>query len=1194
MKKWLAIFLAILVAFAVIIPAAADDPTPTAAPTSAPPSTIHVSIEINSYYGSGVDSGHVQCTTIEGGFYDVTTTTPVTFDTWSFTCLGQVTLTEGYTIWSIPGGSQGGDVSQGGLRAVLALLSGTIYYDSYYQDNSNTTGDADWNGPYLLGNGSATSYQLPGNVAIFGGYGRIQTPSPDAGVELTPYFYIHASVKAPCGQDYQKVSTVDQGTIAATAENGVGPESLTVGAEYELTVWGGPWNDGTTDRHDTAVKINSEDWTTLSDWATNWLGPQCTQGDPLDPTKTTVLFTAWETDPSMPYDWSIRVNDITGQFADNTGGMNYELDQVQAKVATNCSDQYLAGAAIGSGTIPANSEAGILALATDGNTTTTRDTTVGGINVPVTDTIGPGSWIKIITSGGPWQAGSGGPGRYDVAMKNPDATWSELTGDAATACSTQSGNYVTAYVQIPINTGIYLRVNDATGSFSDNTGSMSYAIYATTYSPVPPTGCAETFKLGSLLKVVTVPATSQSGMSVGNLSSNDTDVTGSTGGQVDLRYYAIETSGIWYNGSTPETWGGIASDNSTTTPPASSAWSNLQTAPGVVCAVPLDPVGHIRVYLPLNLIVNYWLRVQEVGTAPNWADNSGSLTFSIYEASQLKTPEYTTGTMPDATGCDSTYTKGAASSTIHIYSNNDAGVTLPDFTSGHIYAIETTLGPWSNNGTNSYEVAISVDNGASWTNLVAYASALCAESPDGNHLLVFFQALAGRTYKLRVYDPGNVYSDNTGSIGIILYDNVTSTVNPWGSCSGNYILSQITVANTTIPTTGISILTGLAGPPVTIGDIQPGKTYAIEISNGSWWYQTTLPGTHYYASQISKDNGSYWDSFGPSLTWATCVVQTNQSTVTDQKIYRVYFTAGTSSYQMRISAADLDAAVSGNLNYILYSTVPSNTQTPVTNPVTTVPPIVPPAWDIACYESFLRPSGLFEDVNFQLPSISFGTLGTITFPNIPLPLPAIDSWISYLEWSVRSFFAWCPDDTAALGAIPTTLAGYEPFGTINDTVVIFKTLENNVTALQSSGGEGQNFAPYSVVFGAGGGQGSGGWQGILPVLGTDSPWLGGKLKWGNGSDTGGASGGESPITALPAVPSAPGISSTSQAYDDYCQTIMLPHLGASASVGLCGALTLAKTAPLIWVLIQLLSDVGSIMLFIQYIQRKWIDAGASG
>ena len=57
---------------------------------------------------------------------------------------------------------------------------------------------------------------------------------------------------------------------------------------------------------------------------------------------------------------------------------------------------------------------------------------------------------------------------------------------------------------------------------------------------------------------------------------------------------------------------------------------------------------------------------------------------------------------------------------------------------------------------------------------------------------------------------------------------------------------------------------------------------------------------------------------------------------------------------------------------------------------------------------------------------------------------------------------------------------------------------------------------------------------------------------------------------------------------------MAPHVGQNTSTGECAALALAKTAPLVWVLLQLLSDAGAIFTFVIYIQKKWVDAGAAG
>jgi hypothetical protein len=1159
LKKWLALPLVLMLAFTLVAPVAADDPTPT--PTIDP--TLNMVVTVNVYAaGEQSASGSIQCSTIEGNLYTYTQAKDSfesgTFYTKGFTCLGDVTI----------GSSWNNNIQAEQSVAnvyISVLYPGTVYYDADVHTGGTwrTASGVYERGSGIVGTGSYVGSMGTAGATLVHGGTALGIPGPFADYSDHPnetYIYAHDTLKAPCMHDLEKVATIVNGSISATNESGVG-QTLDVGSQYELIVSGGPWHSSpsdSTNRYAAAVKVDSLDWTSLADYFYS-NSAQCSEGDPLDPTKTIIVFTA------VSADWAIRVADAAGQFGDNSGGLDYELDRVRIKVDITCASQYLTGNVIGSGSIPATAANGVQVL-----------------SKPVR----PGSWVQIVTSGGPWQTSTGGAARYDVAVKNPDASWSPLENDSYSACFTTSTNYITAYVQVPTNDGLYLRVND-TGSFTDNSGAMGYTVYAATYSPISPAGCAETYQLGTLIKTVTVPATLSGGVSVGKLSSGDTDVTGTGGGEADLRYYAIETSGLWYNGSTPETWGGIASNDSTTTPPAGGAFENLQTAPGVTCAVPLDPVGHIRVYLPLSLIHNYWLRAQPVGTVANWQGNSGTLTFSIYEAANMQTSGYTPGPMPGATVCDSSFTKGAAGPTATLQGNDESGIHLNDlgtaWVPGRIYAVETTAGPWSNSGVSSYEVAISDNNGASWTNLMAYPSLLCAQSGDGNHLLVFFLAQSGRVYKLRVYDHGGAYADNTGSIGIIRYDHVTTTINPWGSCSGNYTLSQITVANNNIPV-------GMINSPITIDNIKAGETYAIEINKENFWYPSLAPNIHDYDSEISHDNGNNWEAFGPALTWPTCVIKTNDATDAYAMTYRIYFKAGTGIYQMRRKSSFPLIAVGGSLKYILYSTIPSDTQSPV-SPV--APPITPPEWNLLCYEHYLRPSGFFENTNFQIPEINFGSLGTITFPNFIIPIPNIDQWIQYLEWSVRSYLAWCPEDTAALAAIPTTLNMYEPFGTINDIIVAMQTVQDNVNTLQTSGGEGsQDYMPYSIIFNSGGGE-SNSFQGILPVLGADSPWMGGKLKWGDGSVALGASGGEvAPIGDLPTVDPASG--AWDQSYYYYCQGILAPHVGPGTAVGECAALALVKTRPLIWTLLQLFFDAGTLLAFIKYIQHKWIDAAASG
>jgi hypothetical protein len=690
-----------------------------------------------------------------------------------------------------------------------------------------------------------------------------------------------------------------------------------------------------------------------------------------------------------------------------------------------------------------------------------------------------------------------------------------------------------------------------------------------------------------------VGGSQQNGLRVGSLFTGQ-DVSANGGEGTPTAYIAVETSNAWYNGSSPYATGGLVSSTGT---PGASTWQDLPTATGVACAVKIDPIGHYRVFIAVsNLTNNYWIRAQD-NIDQTWSNNSGQLTFSFYNVINLSVPGYVPGQGPPGAGaCDAYYTKGTATSTSSISATNQSGVVLSTLASGKTYAIETTAGPWSNNGASSYDMAISDDNGATWTSLVNYPHLTCAEDTGsgatlGEHYLVYFQALAGRVYKLRVYDPGGNFSDNTGSMGYSLYGNVV-IAGLGTDCSASYQLTRITTANATIPTNNPG---GVAIPEINVAD---GSTYAIEIaSSPSWYYVNQLTDPRYDA-QISEDNGATWYDFKPLWSSALCTMQLNQSLTEQGKIYRIYFTAPAGQIiKMRVNQSNMLETAQGSLNFILYGTTHTNGTTPGNPPITNAP--TPPSWVLDCYENFLRPNSFFELASLSSISIPFGSLGTITLPNIPIPIPAVDTWISYLAGSVRSFFAWCPENTAALSVLSTLLVQYEPFGTINDVHGILLDLQGKVTGMQSSGGEGQNFVPYSVLFGAIGGQSSdgGGFQGILPVLGSDSPWMGGKLKWGAGSQAVYASGGEvAPITALAPVDPTPGSwnDPTQQSYYQYCMGILAPHVGQSTSTGECAALALAKTAPLVWVLLQLLSDAGSIFTFVVYIQKKWIDAGASG
>ncbi len=103
---------------------------------------------------------------------------------------------------------------------------------------------------------------------------------------------------ADCDDTYQQQEAiVASQEIQADDEDGEYAAVLT-GNLYRLEVWGGPWNDGTDDRYDTAVSFDGSTWTPLTDY---FVETECFDvGD--DPGTGTVFFIAPEDD------FYIRVN----------------------------------------------------------------------------------------------------------------------------------------------------------------------------------------------------------------------------------------------------------------------------------------------------------------------------------------------------------------------------------------------------------------------------------------------------------------------------------------------------------------------------------------------------------------------------------------------------------------------------------------------------------------------------------------------------------------------------------------------------------------------------------------------------------------------------------------------------------------------------------------------------------------------
>lgn len=135
----------------------------------------------------------------------------------------------------------------------------------------------------------------------------------------------------------------------------------------------------------------------------------------------------------------------------------------------------------------------------------------------------------------------------------------------------------------------------------------------------------------------------------------------------------------------------------------------------------------------------------------------------------------------------------------------------------------------------------------------------------------------------------------------------------------------------------------------------------------------------------------------------------------------------------------------------------------------------------------------------------------------------------------------------------------------------------NPTAGQGyAGGSSLNSSPYPP---GGGESGGAGWQGLLPSVGADSPW-----GW-SGSGPLETHVGENvtwdPVSSVPYGGEAD--------YVNYCKAIAEAHFGGVLGSSMCAMTYVARAVPMLWILIQLAMDIGSVLGIITYVQKRWVD-----
>lgn len=922
----------------------------------------------------------------------------------------------------------------------------------------------------------------------------------------------------PCDAIYSVVNEVSSGDIPASISNGIGL-TTDVAQTYMLHIYGGPWNDSLTDRYDVAAKFGTDDWTPLAAIAGSETA-LCTQNDE-EGFGTSLVFKA--TAATL----RLRVNDLEGQFLDNTGSMDYSLSVVEKITTMNCGDQYMQGDLLGTITVMANYSTGY------------------ALTTPLLSrVILPANWFTIKVTDGDWHDNGGGELTTLAAAVGSSSSYTSLSNFSYTGCADEVGG--TYYIQMPMSGGIKIRVDDQDGNFSNNTGFLTVQIYSALFDRFA-YGCELEYTIsGSAIDSEYVPANSSLGidlfgnghykfppMEKGGEGENDKD---------PQRYYVLDViGGPFFDGLQQSVYIEMSEDDGVTW------YSNLMLLSDAACLIQIDQVGRVRFIFNAEKDRPYRFRASDPGDG--YSNNSGRIGYNVYEAYSMQM--YDPGVALEPGTCNTQFVKGAAAGgAITLNGVSSVGANIPYYSPGAIIALQTTNGPWTNNGANSYEIAISDDNGATYYQINEYPYILCAQSDDGTHVLAYIQAAEGKHYKLRVNDEGGNFADNGGTITVTPYA-ATTYIDPWHSCDDQYTVTQVAIPvdQTKIPVYSSGSL---------IPYITDGGLYAIDASINSY----TVNGVESYLAEMSADNGATWvdmpdaDQGGSPIS--TCVVLLGDG----DEMVRVYFTAN-GTYKLRANAGGTHQD-GDYIQYILYSAV-NNDATPEPGEDAPGGIYLPPEWGTACYESCPQ-----APYHISTTAVSFGTLGSVNFPDIG---GFIAGWISSSACSMQKFFAVCPEHWQAIAQLPTLLNDYEPFGSFIEVSDGIAEIKSQLETMGYGGENETRYTPYSVIYNESGGEEGGNfWDGLTPILPTTSIWNGGEI---NLTLEGG------------------GELAHDNGYKEMCIRTFEPFMGGMIA-GFCPVLTIAHGLTTVWVGLQLMLDLAGIMMLIKYIKRAWIDTGAAG
>jgi hypothetical protein len=663
---------------------------------------------------------------------------------------------------------------------------------------------------------------------------------------------------------------------------------------------------------------------------------------------------------------------------------------------------------------------------------------IGSFNLASNDSVGvslqdkfglgypaPGEWYKISVTGSWLNNGVGTP-LHSIAVKSGSGSYHSISGDGSIGCNSHNNSY---YLQMLNTDPVYLRVDDTDGNFASNTGNLQIVISkVTAYNPYP-NGCELQYKVGDLIEQGNVNAALVNGWPL-NTPNVNWGLGGTAGEKyLSTRYYMLETIGGPANlGTGGLTWDMDIGRRATSQDVIPTAWYGFDTATFIECTNHVDKVGHVKIFFALDEQTNpnqfltyyYGIRVTDNGS---YTDNTGSIGYRLYDAQLLQ--EQPPGGAVER-GCLNYSHDTSPFNTIIVPSSWSNGVSIPNLDNNKLYALLVTGGPWKDNGTNSYNLSISNNNGDTWTDFIDYPDIICYTLNDTYHYLIYVKGATGAEWRVKVRDTDNNYSNNTLSINVDVF-NALGNIDLWPKCVDNVNQTEVPLGDETrkIP--------GNDGGGKLLDKIVKDKSYSILITNESQWFEGGSS-TGSYSVEITDDGGVNWipiEDYGH----IACGEK-----FTDGRI-QIYFTAQSNNYKLRVNDGDDNfLSNTGNVYYQLYTTVVLGPN-PGPNPG---PPGTTPApeWVTACNERYTRPNSFFTIYDANL-------ISGVTFH---IPIPRVGEWLDYLRNSITYFLAWCPSHTEALLNIGNIYTNKEPIATITQLLDMVKYFKDLITTYSSIGG----------------------------------------------------------------------------------------------------------------------------------------------